>query len=289
MQRVTGTDAVSPQQPVRRLRLASVEEVARPTPRMIRVVFGGDDLDDFAVGEFSDHYVKLQLPPKGAGYGAPFDVEELRARMPREQWPRTRTLTVRSWDAARRRLTIEFVDHGDVGVAGPWAASARPGDVVQMLGPGGGYAPDPGAEWHLMIGDASALPAIAASLERVPAGAPVHALIEIEDGDEQLTLETPGELRLTWLRRDERPSESEMLLEAVTALAFPPGAVHVFLHGEASMVRAVRRHLVVDRGVPVEAMSASGYWKRSRTDEGWREDKAEWKRLVDEDAAAAAR
>ena len=68
---------------------------------------------------------------------------------------------------------------------------------------------------------------------------------------------------------------------------FPDGAVHAFVHGEADSVRAVRRHLLVDRGVPREAMSVSGYWKRSRTEEGWRDDKAEWNRQVELDAAAA--
>lgn len=267
--------------------VATVVETSRLTPRMIRVVLGGDDLRGLPVGEFSDHYVKFQLPPAGAPYGPPFDVEDIRARLPREQWPRTRTLTVRSWDPDRGQLTIDFVDHGDVGYAGPWATSARPGDAVQLLGPGGGYAPDPSADWHLMVGDASALPAIAASLQRVPAGAPVHALLEIEDAAERVPLESDGRLRVTWLLRSDASecgSSDEMLLDAVTALAFPPGRVHAFVHGEADMVRSVRRHLVVDRGVPAEALSASGYWKRSRTDEDWRAEKPEWKRLVEEDA-----
>jgi hypothetical protein len=65
--------------------------------------------------------------------------------------------------------------------------------------------------------------------------------------------------------------------------------LHGFVHGEASSVRAVRRHLLVDRAIPREALSVSGYWKRDRTEEGWREDKADWNRQVEEDEAAAAR
>jgi NADPH-dependent ferric siderophore reductase len=72
----------------------------------------------------------------------------------------------------------------------------------------------------------------------------------------------------------------------VQALEFLDGAVHAFVHGEASDTRAIRRHLLVDRGVPKEATSISGYWKRTRTEEGWREDKAEWNRLVEEDLGA---
>ena len=224
-------------------------------------------------------------PRPAAPYGAPFDVEDIRARLPREQWPRTRTLTVRRWDPLNSRLTIDVVDHGDTGFAGPWAASARAGDLVQLVGPGGAYLPDPTADWHLMVGDASALPAIAASLERVPASAPVFALIEVEDAHDELALETNGDVRVVWLHRAEQPQRGDLLLDAVAALDFPPGRVHAFVHGEAGIVRAVRRHLVVDRGAAAETLSASGYWKLSRTDEGWREDKAEWKRLVEADAA----
>jgi NADPH-dependent ferric siderophore reductase len=260
-----------------------VERVERLSPHFVRIVFAGPGLDDFAVGEFSDHYVKLQLPPPGAPYAAPFDLEQVRAEQPRELWPRTRTYTVRDWDPERRELTVDFVVHGDLGVAGPWAEAARPGDRAQLLGPGGGYSPDPEAAWHLMVGDAAVLPAIAASLLRIPAGRPVHAIVAVEDPADRLPLASPGELNLTWIEE----TGDEALLEAVRALEFPPGAPHAFIHGEAASVRAVRRHLVADRGIAAEQLSASGYWKRSRSDEQWREDKAEWKRQVADDDAAA--
>ena len=259
-----------------------MERVERLTPHFVRIVFAGTGLEDFAVGEFSDHYVKLQLPPPGAPYAAPFELEQIRAVEPRELWPRTRTYTVREWDPERRELTVDFVVHGDVGVAGPWAEAARPGDPAQLLGPGGGYSPDADAPWHLMVGDAAVLPAIAASLARVPAGRPVLVLVALDDPADRLPLESPGELTVAWI---DEPGE-EALLSAVRALEFPPGIPHAFIHGEAASVRAVRRHLVADRGIPAAAMSASGYWKRSRSDEQWREDKAEWKREVAADDAA---
>lgn len=262
-----------------------VQDVRRLTPQMVRVVVAGDELRDFGAGAFTDHYVKLQLPPPGAPYRAPFEVEEIRARLPREQWPRTRTYTVRAWDPERARLTIDFVHHGDSGVAGPWAAAAQPGDVLQLNGPGGAYTPDPDADWHLMVGDASVLPAIAVSLERIPAGVPVHVLVELEGPEEEQPLATPGDLRLRWLHRDGGADGDELLLDAVRGLDFPAGAVHAFVHGEADAVRAVRRHLLVERGVPREALSVSGYWKRARTEEGWREDKVEWSRQAEQDAA----
>jgi len=268
--------------PKRRTRQATVVSVEPLTPHMIRVVVGGDDLDGLRVGEFTDHYVKLQLPPPGAGYAAPFDAEEIRAQHPRELWPRVRTYTVRAWDPERNLLTLDFVVHGDEGVAGPWATAARAGDVLQLMGPGGAYAPDPDAAWHLMVGDLSVLPAIGAALQRVAPGVPVHVLVELDDEADRQELTSPGDLHVTWLRAD---GSDAVLLDAVRALAFPDGPVHAFVHGEAASVRAVRRHLLVDREIPREALSVSGYWKRTRTDEEWREDKAEWNRLVEQDVA----
>jgi NADPH-dependent ferric siderophore reductase len=237
------------------------------TPQMIRVVLGGAGLHGFTAGAFSDHYVKLRITP------------------PDESEPRTRTYTVREWDAERGRLSIDFVHHGAAGVAGPWAAAAQPGDELFLLGPGGAYTPDPGADWHLLVGDASVIPAIAASLRRIPAGVPVHVLIEVDGPEEEQPLETPGALHLTWLHRT---GDDDALPAAVRALEFPSGAVHAFVHGEASAVRELRRHLLVDRGLPREAVSISGYWKRSRTEEGWREDKQEWNRLVEQDTAVTS-
>lgn len=274
--------AAAAPKPRRVPRLARVEEVEQLTPGMVRVVLGGEGLDGFGAGEFSDNYVKLQLPPPGAPYAAPFELEQVRAEQPRELWPRTRTYTVREWDPERRRLTIDFVVHGDEGLAGPWAAAARPGDLLQLQGPGGAYSPDPEADWHLMVGDAAVIPAIAASLPRVPAGRPVHVLLQVDGPEEEQSLASPGELSVRWLHG----GDDGALAAALAELEFPPGRVHAFVHGEASAVRAVRRHLVVERGVPAESLSASGYWKRSRDDEGWREEKADWNRLVEADAAA---
>jgi NADPH-dependent ferric siderophore reductase len=266
-------EAAPPQdRPVRRPLRTRVERVERLTPGMVRVVVGGEDLEGFGAGPFTDHYVKLQFPHADPA-----------AR------PRVRTYTVRAWDPARRLLTIDFVVHGDRGVAGPWAAAAKPGDELTLVGPGGAYTPDPEADWHLMVGDAAVLPAIGASLPRVPAGVPVHVIVALDDPADRQPLETPGDLRLTWVRRDgdSGGGDDDPLLRAVQALDFPAGRVHAFVHGEAGAVRAVRRHLLVDRGVPREALSVSGYWKRSRTEEGWREDKPEWKRLVEQDVAGA--
>ena len=228
-----------------------VQRVSRVSPHVVRLVLAGEGLRGFPVGAFTDHYVKLLLPPV------------------------TRTFTVRDFETESSTLTIDFVVHGDSGIAGPWAARAQPGDEIALLGPGGGYAPKHAADWHLLVGDASALPAIAVSLQRIPAERAAHVLIEVDSADEQQPLPSDADTHIHWVCRT-----SSELVDSVRAFEFPPGVPDTFVHGEAGAVRSLRRHLLVDRGLPKEALSASGYWKRGRTDEGWRADKSEWKRQV---------
>jgi NADPH-dependent ferric siderophore reductase len=251
-----------------RVTTLTVARTERLTPHMVRVVATGPDLASFPDTEFTDRYVKILFPLPGVSYPEPFDMEVIRERFPREEHPRLRTYTVRAFDPAAAELTIDFVHHGDTGLAGPWAAAAQPGDVLRLIGPGGAYAPDPAADWHLLVGDEAAIPAISAALGRVPAGVPVHAIVQVADEAEQQPLETPGDLRLDWLHRGD--DGAGQLLAAVRALEFPAGRVHAFVHGEAAEVKELRRHLLNERGVPRDDLSVSGYWRRGRDEEGFR-------------------
>ncbi|CAN5578212.1 siderophore-interacting protein [soil metagenome] len=252
-----------------------VVRVEHLTPRMVRIVLGGPGLASFTPHHTADQYVNALFVPDGAPYSAPFVVAEARS-LPPEQRPVGRRYTVRAWDAAARHLTLDFVTHGDEGTAGRWANRAEPGDKLQLTGPSGSFDPDPDADWYLMVGDESALPAIAASIERVPAGRPVVAVLVVDGPDHELPLETPGELRATWLHRAEDPDSAPALVAAIRALELPEGRVHGFIHGEAGETRAVRRHLLGDRAMDPEMLSISPYWRRSYTDERWREVKRQW-------------
>jgi NADPH-dependent ferric siderophore reductase len=223
------------------------------TEAMVRVVLAGGDLARFEPSGDTDSYVKLVFTGD-----------------------RLRTYTVRAWDPDALELTIDVVVHGDEGLAGPWARAARPGDPIGVVGPGGGYAPDPAADWHLLAGDESVLPAIAVALERLPDDATVHAFVEVDDDSHRLPVD-----RVTWLVRGEAPPGTA-LVPAVTGLAFPPGRVHGFVHGEAGFVRDLRRHLIRDRGIPLDQLSVSGYWRLGKDDEGWRAVKRDWNREIEE-------
>ncbi|WP_431727620.1 siderophore-interacting protein [Verrucosispora sp. TAA-831] len=264
---------------------ARVLRTERPTAHVIRLVLGGEELVGLPLGEYTDTYIKIVFPVDGVVYPRPMDLAAIRREMPREHYPRLRAYTVRNWDAAAGEMTVDVVHHGDEGLGGPWAAALRPGDEVLFVGPGGAYAPSPEADWHLMVGDESAMPAIAASLARLPAGAPAYVFVEVDGPLDEQPLPSPGAVAVTWLHRGARPV-GEALVDAVRGLDFPPGAVQAFVHGEAGFVRQLRKLLRVERGVSRDALSISGYWRRGLDDEGWRASKSDWNRQVDLDEQA---
>src|SRR5690606_14448965 len=127
---------------------------------------------------------------------------------------------------------IDFVIHGDEGVAGPWAAAARPGDTLLANGPGGGYRPDPDADWHLLAGDESAVPAIRAALAALAPDAVARVVLLVDGPGHEPELTLPERAELTVVHR----SAGGDLVEAVRALEWPKGRVHAFVHGEGGAV-----------------------------------------------------
>lgn len=252
-----------------------VVEIQRLTPRMVRIVLGGEGLADFVSTGHTDEYVNALFLPEAAPYQVPFDLEAAR-QLPPEQRPVGRRYTVRRWDENTRTLALDFVVHGDLGRAGRWANHARIGDLLQFTGPSGGYRPDPEAEVLLMVGDESALPAIAASLEIVAPGQAVQMVAVVDGTAHELELESPGDLHVTWVHRNHTEEDDGRLVRAVEALDLPDGRVQAFVHGEAGEVRAVRKHLLGDRGFTKDGNSISPYWRRNMTDENWRQVKKKW-------------
>ena len=259
------------------------------TPHMVRVVLGGKGFDTFTPGENTDSYVKLVF------VGDDIDVGKLTSfgrqltldsfdKLPPEQRPTVRTYTVRHADADKREITIDFVVHGDHGVAGPWAANATPGQRLFVMGPSGAYAPHPEADWHLLAGDESALPSISAALEALPDNAKGYAFIEVAGPEDQIELTAPEGVLVRYIYRggradlvlDDAAGDHAPLIAAVKEAAWLPGKVQVFIHGEAQAVmHNLRAYIRKERGVDAKwANSISGYWRRGRTEETFRE----WKR-----------
>ncbi|MEV4648905.1 siderophore-interacting protein [Saccharopolyspora sp. NPDC049357] len=254
------------------------------TPRVRRLWFRSDDLSAFAESVHTDRYVKLVFPKAGVTYPEPLDVKAMRGTFPAEDMPVVRTFTAMFPDVESGTMAIDFVMHGDLGVAGPWAAKAEPGDRLILNGPGGAYKPDPEADWHLLAGDESALPAITAALAGMPADAVVRVVMLVDSPAEAPNLALPPAGEAMFIYRSD-VGEDGALEKAVRELEWLPGRVHAFVHGEAQEVmRRVRPYLFRERGVARDQASISGYWRHGRTEEAFREWKAEFNK-----AEAAAR
>jgi NADPH-dependent ferric siderophore reductase len=257
------------------------------TRHMVRAVLGSRAFDTFVPSKFTDSYVKLAFVADDvdvARLPQPLTLDSF-ADLPPEKRPSVRTMTVRQVDVAAREITVDIVVHGEHGVAGTWAAAAQPGQPIYLMGPGGAYTPDPAADWHLLAGDESALPAIAAALEALPANAVGKAFIEVAGQEDEIALTAPESVEVRWVYRggradlvpEDRAGDYAPLIEAVTTSPWLPGQVHVFIHGEAQTVmHNLRPYIRKERGVDAKwASSISGYWRRGRTEETFRQWKKE--------------
>lgn len=252
-----------------RQHVLTVEGTERLGPHLVRLVLGADSLADFAANGYTDAYVKLVFVDPALGLEPPYDLAALRQTLPAESRPVVRTYTVRWVDTVTRRLAIDFVLHGDAGVAGPWAAAAKPGDQLVVSGPGGAYAPDPDASWQVFAGDLSAVPAIAAALETLPDTAHGVAILEVAHAADIVPLETKATIDVHWLVNPDGQDAMFLARALDTADWLPSGEgprVQVFAHGERESIRAVRG-LLRDRGVPRESISISAYWARGRDED----------------------
>lgn len=253
------------------LRVIRTEQLS---PHMVRIVAGGPDLANFEPKDATDMYVKIHFLHPEVEYAEPVDVFALRETLPREQWPVTRTYTVRWLCAVSQEIAIDFVIHGSDGLAGPWAASAEPGDRIIFSGPGGAYKPNLDADWHLFAGDEAALPAIAAALESLPAAAAGHAYLEVDTAADIQPIGKPDGVELTWVfRNGATPDVSTALLDAVTNGPWPEGTVSAFVHGEREYMKALRDLLFKQRGLERSQVSLSGYWAYGRTEDYFQAEK----------------
>ncbi len=262
--------------PRRGPRLLQVVRIVDVTPQMRRITLGGEDLADFPSGRQGSH-VKVFVPR--AGQTKP----ELPTRgpdgpvwPPKEVRPHVRTYTIRHFNEATRELDLDFVLHGDHGPAAVWATNAKPGDYIGIAGPGGRGPIPQDADWYLFAGDETALPAISAHLETLPATARGVALIEVADAAEEQPLHHPAGIELLWLQRNGiAAGKSSLLLNAVQALSWPAGDVFAWVAAEATTTAAVRHHLRHERGVARERIDSVPYWKVGKDEDDYHDERHE--------------
>jgi NADPH-dependent ferric siderophore reductase len=181
--------------------------------------------------------------------------------------PVRRRYTIRSMDAAGLTLALNVVRHED-GPGERWISATRPGDRVEGIGPRGKITTRPGADWHLLMGDESAMPAILAMAEALPGDADATLVIEVPEPDDEQELLAPARTRLSWLHRLGRsPGDPQALAAEAEDIELPPGHGHAYLFGEASVVLKLRE-ILAGRGLSQEQMSPKAYWGRGRGNAG---------------------
>ena len=211
----------------------TVTQVEQLTPNFRRVTFNDESLSDFVSASFDDH-IKVFVDDARRDY------------------------TPRSFDNAARELVIEFALHGE-GPAAEWAAQARPGHTLEIGGPKGSMIVPLDYDWHLLVGDETAFPAVARRLEQLPAGSKAIVVLQAADAADRRDFASAANVTVTWVETDAQ------LLAAVRALALPAGDGYAWCAGEATCMAALRRELVDVKGHPREAIRAAAYWKRGAT------------------------
>jgi NADPH-dependent ferric siderophore reductase len=245
-----------------KMRLLQVREVGRLTPKMVRIVVGGEALAGFVSAAHDDH-VKVFFPQPGQdkpvlptpGPNGPVYPEgALR--------PAARDYTPRRFDAVANTLTIDFVLHGE-GPATRWAAQAQPGQFIGVGGPRGSFIVADDFDWYLLAGDETAIPAIGRRLQELPEGARVIAVIEIADAGEEQTFDSRARLQMHWLHRHGAAAGNHLLLQrALSEISLPSGDGYAWVAAEASVAKALRRYLLDQRGLPKDRVKAAAYWKQ---------------------------
>ena len=236
----------------RRLQVLRVVDL---TPRMRRITLGGPELAGF-ISLGTDDHVKVFFA-QNAEEQATLETLVLGADKDSRAMPAMRDYTPRRYDLDRLELDIDFVLHGD-GPASTWAAQAQPGQFLHIGGPRGSMVVPDIFDSYLLIGDETALPAIARRLEGLAANRRALVVVEIENGAEQQVLDSPAEVKVIWVLRE---GGKDHLLTTVQQLSLPEGELYAWIATEAKASRQIRRVLLDDKGLDQQFVKAVGYWQ----------------------------
>ena len=239
-------------------RKLEVLRVADLTPRMRRITLHGPELSGF-ISLGSDDHVKLMFATTAEEQAALENfVPGATVEGPR---PAMRDYTPRRYDAAAGELDIDFVLHGD-GPAATWAAQAKPGQALHIAGPRGSMIVPDMFDSYLLIGDETALPAIARRLEELSANRRALVVVEIENAGERQTLKSRAHVEVVWVVRGEGD-----LLDVTRQLSLPAGELYAWIATESALSRKLRRVLLDEFKLNETAVKAAGYWRLAETDD----------------------
>lgn len=236
-------------------RLAIVKNTEQLTPNMLRVTFSGDELLGFPTDAASAN-IKFLLPHANQ------DNEAYRASLQGVgAKPVKRTYTVVDYRENSNELDIDFALHADSGPATLFALNAQPGDTVAIAGPSSAKLVDVTADWFLIAGDMTALPAIEANLKQLPADSAGYVVIEVQEPADQRDFKLPEAIHIQWLINPEPRSGKSNLAEVVKSLPWPEGTPYVWIAGEVSTVRTLREYFAKTKQLAPQHRYTSGYWQ----------------------------
>jgi NADPH-dependent ferric siderophore reductase len=256
-----------------------VVRTRRLGPSLVRVSFTGEDLRYF-LSDGRDQSLSLFLPAEGRTEpGVPVELGDgwwqAWRELPDDVRAVMRSYTLRSLRRNPDEIDIDFVLHEPAGPASRWAARARAGDKVQLLGPAVAdnrairFRPPEDTDLVLLWGDGTALPAVSAILEALPAGQRARVWLEVRDAGDIQDLATEADAEITWLVAEETGAQcSPLALDALRDARLPDAErPYVWIAGESGCVKELRRHFVRERGVDRRRVTFVGYWRQGMTEE----------------------
>lgn len=254
----------------------SVLRTERLSAHWMRVTLGGGEIEKFLPMGF-DQWFRLFLP---IGGDAGLDRVPAKAnrmfgylkflRIPDGERPVMRNYSVRAYRPATAdagaEIDVDFVLHGSAadGTAGPasrWAETCAPGEHVLIIDEGLTFNPQRGTDRVVLVGDETALPAIASICASLPATATGSAIIEVPSEEDALEFPHPAGIDVVWITRPHPAAPGSLALAALGEAALPDAPFHAYAAGEQALASGVRKHLVGERGVDKNTVSFCGYWK----------------------------
>ena len=241
--------------PKRTPRLLRVKRAGHISPNMIRVTFGGPELTGFPVGREGGN-CKIQFPEARQSFESFRD--QVYAGLNK---PITRTYTVRHYREVEQEMDVDFVDHGDGGPASAWARVAKPGDFINFYGPSPNKVEHFEADFYICAADMSAIPVVAATLEKMPRDAKGIAVFEVLDAADKIDINAPKGIEQRWIVNANPHKESLAQVDLIKGLSWPNGRVQTCIAGETATIRAFKQFIEVEKTLPRKDVYISGYWK----------------------------
>ncbi|MFQ3230393.1 siderophore-interacting protein [Reinekea sp.] len=237
----------------------TVVQSQRLTENMHRVTFENPSLADFPIDADGRYFKLLFHPETGKAIRQTQELNELDGKR-----PTLRTYTVRHFDASNLRMDVDFVIHGEGANSGPassWANGSQVGDSILMGGPGPAKFVNTNADWVFLVGDMTALPAIAANLEQLANTAKGVAVIQVKCAADKLDLQKPEGIDVVWV------VDPDNLVSVVKHQPWRSGTASVWVACEFTSMRALRDYFKVERETPKDLLYISSYWKQGINEE----------------------